>query len=298
MAARSPSDEALVGSEPHEPSTTGRTVYKKSGEAVASILRKLVRSQSSPPKSVDFDTRVDVRTFMCLDRPAAISAEPCLDRGRRVSPPPLLLNILTPLHPRSGPLIRLERLGLSADGASLQGSVAVANLAYEKRVHCRFTVDDWQTVGEVAAAYASAILDTDDDRFVFAIALSDMVDLEHKSLILCLRYRVRDLEFWDNNNGSNFRVEFRRAPEPATISFSAPSTPRPAPCEDAVDTPLALRGRDLRTSQLGRFAEVGRSRQSRTTTMMPLPIPRSGGGFLGRYSLDAQLNASRMAAIA
>jgi len=132
------------------------------------------------------------------------------------NPPPLLLNILTRLHPRSGPPVRLERLWLSANGASLLGSVAVANLAYEKRVHCRFTVDNWQTVGEVAAAYASAILETDDDRFVFAITLSDMVDLEHKSLILCLRYRVRGLEFWDNNDGSNFRVKFRRAPEPAT----------------------------------------------------------------------------------
>lgn len=55
-----------------------------------------------------------------------------------------------------------------------------------------------------------------DDCFVFAIALSEMVNLEHKSLILCLRYRVRGLEFWDNNDGNNFRVKFRGAPDPAT----------------------------------------------------------------------------------
>jgi hypothetical protein len=183
----------------------------------------------------------------------------------------------------------------------------VANLAYEKRVHCRFTVDDWQTVGEVAGAYASTILDTDDDRFVFAIALSDMVGLVHKSFILCLRYCVRGLEFWDNNDGSNFRVEFcRRAPEPTTsrraieegrslISFSAPSTPRPAPCKDAMDAPLLLQGRDHRRSQLGAFAEVERSRQLHMAAML-IPIVRSGGGFLGRYSLDVQLNASRMVA--
>jgi hypothetical protein len=42
MTARSPSDEALVGSDPHKlPTTTGRTIYKKSGEVLASVLRTL-----------------------------------------------------------------------------------------------------------------------------------------------------------------------------------------------------------------------------------------------------------------
>ncbi|KAK3390510.1 hypothetical protein B0H63DRAFT_557473 [Podospora didyma] len=37
-----------------------------------------------------------------------------------------------------------------------------------------------QTIGKVAATYTSAVIDTGDGRFVFAIALSDMIDLEHR----------------------------------------------------------------------------------------------------------------------
>ena len=41
--------------------------------------RKLVYSQSGPPKSAYFNTDVDGRTSICLDRPADISVELCLD---------------------------------------------------------------------------------------------------------------------------------------------------------------------------------------------------------------------------
>ena len=94
-----------------------------------------------------------------------------------------------------------------------------------------------------------------------AIALSNMVGLEYKSLILCLRYYVCDLKFRYNNSGSNFRVKFRRSPESATfrratekerllISLSVPSLPRLAPCKDVVDTLLSPLGGDHRKSQL------------------------------------------------
>lgn len=101
-------------SEPQKPlSTTGdpRIIHKKSGEVVASVLRpprhKLVRNLSGPPKSVHFNAHVDVRNFMRPDRPTAISAEPCLGCGRRVSTPSLHLDILMPRNPRPGPPVRL-----------------------------------------------------------------------------------------------------------------------------------------------------------------------------------------------
>src|SRR5262249_11004117 len=47
---------------------------------------------------------------------------------------------------------------------------------------------------------------------VFVIALPNMVNLEHKSLILCLRYLACGLEFWDNNDSNNFHVKLCLSP--------------------------------------------------------------------------------------
>ena len=120
---------------------------------------------------------------------------------------------------RRGQPVRLERVWLvpSADdshGPSLRGSVAVANLACHKSVTCRFTLDSWTTQSDVAAVYESAIPLTDCrqpyDRFLFTIPISDFTGLEQKTLVLCLRYQVLDLDCWDNNNGNNFEIKFRR----------------------------------------------------------------------------------------
>lgn len=57
--------------------------------------------------------------------------------------------------------VRLERVWLSNDQKSLVGSVAVANLAFQKLVVCRFTLDYWKTALEVAAEYVSEIRSVD-----------------------------------------------------------------------------------------------------------------------------------------
>ena len=263
-----------------------RVSRKKSGETTSSVLRpthpKVIRSlSSSTAKSVRFDSHVDVRSFLYLDRPATISADPVLtvpgetlDFPRQASPsPPLLLDILTPLRPVGcpGESLRLERLRLATDQMSLLGWAAVANLAYEKQVHCRFTFDGWETISEVAAAYAGAVPGTAEEYFDFSITLPDsMVGLEHPALILCLRYRVKGHEFWDNNSGANYRVRFC---QPA-----AADVPSPAPWTVAV--------------------EQGRRPTSFNMSSSPLagPLAWDRPSALARYNLDAQLYASRIVA--
>lgn len=49
--------------------------------------------------------------------------------------------------------VQLHDFDLSSDRQSLVRAVAVANIAFEKRVSARFTTDDWQTVSDVTAEY-------------------------------------------------------------------------------------------------------------------------------------------------
>jgi len=215
-------------------------VRKKSGELVRPALRPASRRRpSSMPgtptfsKVVHFDSHLEhVRHFLQVDRPLAVSAGsspvdnyesdaeyPFSSGDDRSRNPPFEWEIIMTNFPVETPVrkaqpVRLERVWLSNDQKSLVGSVAVANLAFQKLVICRFTLDYWKTTSEVAAEYVCEIRAVDtpytQDRFNFTIKLSDLANLEAKTLYFCIRYTVNGQEHWDNNNGTNFQVDFRK----------------------------------------------------------------------------------------
>jgi hypothetical protein len=216
-------------------------VRKKSGELVRPALRPSSRRRpSSMPgtptfsKAVHFDSHLEhVRHFLQVDRPLAVSAGsspvdnydsdieypfPGDDRSAGRTPPfeweIVITNFPTETRVRKLQAVRLERVWLSNDQKSLIGSVVVANLAFHKLVACRFTLDYWKTTSEVSAEYISEVRPRETpeghDRFNFTIKLSDLANLESKTLYFCIRYNVNGLEYWDNNGGTNFQVDFRK----------------------------------------------------------------------------------------
>lgn len=113
------------------------------------------------------------------------------------------------VKPHPGEYVRLEQMQLSNDNTSLIGWVAVANLAFEKDVSCRYTFDNWGTYFDVTAQYVSKN-QQNQDRFTFNISPPDPANLESKAMYFCIRYKVKEMVFWNNNSGSNFRVDFAK----------------------------------------------------------------------------------------
>ncbi|KAL1838166.1 hypothetical protein VTJ49DRAFT_2968 [Mycothermus thermophilus] len=216
-------------------------VRKKSGELVRPALRPPSRRRpSSMPgtptysKAVHFDSHLEhVRHFLQVDRPLAVSAgsSPIDNYDSDTEYPfsgdersagqslPFEWELVMTKFPVETPArkaqpVRLERVWLSTDQKSLIGSVAVANLAFHKFVACRFTLDYWKTTSEVAAEYVCEVRPAEtpfgQDRFQFSIKLSDLANLELKTLYFCIRYSVNGQEHWDNNYGTNFQVDFRK----------------------------------------------------------------------------------------
>lgn len=215
-------------------------VRKKSGELVRPALRGSSRrrplSMPGTPvfsKAVHFDSHLEhVRHFLQVDRPLAVSAgsspvdayesdnEYPFPGGAKTRTPPFEWELATTNFPHDNDLIRrslparLEKVWLAKDQKSLQASISVANLAFEKLITCRFTLDGWKTTSEVTGGYASSIDAREDavghDRFNVSIQLADTANLECKTLFFCIRYSVNGQEYWDNNNGSNFQVDFRK----------------------------------------------------------------------------------------
>jgi hypothetical protein len=214
---------------------------KKSGELVRPALRpsSARRRPLSMPgtptfsKAVHFDSHLEhVRHFLQVDRPLAVSAGsspveayesdtefPFGDDGGRG--PPFEWEILTSNFPSETPIrlalpVRVERVFLSPDNKNLVGSVAVANLAFNKYVVARFTLDYWKTTSEVVAEYNHDIRQPKRegyDRFNFNIRLADQANLEAKTMFFCVKYTVNGQEYWDNNNATNYQVDFRKKPK-------------------------------------------------------------------------------------
>jgi hypothetical protein len=238
------SDEDSVSDE-DEPQRSRRKppmLRKKSGELVRPALRpsSARRRPSSMPgtptfsKAVHFDSHLEhVRHFLQVDRPLAVSAGsspveayesdnefPFGEDNSRG--PPFEWEIIVSNFPAESPIrlalpVRVERVFLSSDNKTLVGTVAVANLAFNKHVVARFTLDYWKTTSEVVAEYNHDVRQPKRegyDRFNFNIKLADQANLEAKTMFFCVKYCVNGQEYWDNNNSTNFQVDFRKKAKP------------------------------------------------------------------------------------
>ena len=240
-------DEDLHGKPP--------MVRKKSGELVRPALRpsSAKRRPSSMPgtptysKAVHFDSHLEhVRHFLQVDKPLAVSAgsspvenfenevefpfgsdERTRSRGPQYEWEIKLSNFPTDLEARKHWPVRVERAYLSSDNKNLICTVAVQNLAYHKSVNARFTFDYWKTTSEVAAEYNNDVrrkqVQDGCDRFNFSIRLTDIGNLENKTLFFCVKYSVHGQEYWDNNNSINYQIDFAKKAKSSNQKSASPA---------------------------------------------------------------------------
>ncbi|CAO3698659.1 unnamed protein product [Rhizopus stolonifer] len=157
--------------------------------ATASIQTK------KPKKSVRFresGSLEDVRLFLKSEMPIACQSDPICSLKR-------YLNCPNWSSRASGP-VAMEEVEL-VDGCEILGSCQVANLAYDKQVKIRYTLDDWVSFKEVNASFKESITDHW-DRFTFKIECTHV-----RHLHLAVQYKVAGREFWDNNLDQNYQLD-------------------------------------------------------------------------------------------
>jgi len=185
-------------------------VRKRSGELVKSAIRdassfsSLHHPLAAAPKAVRFSNLEQVHYFFETDTPTRLQL--------KSSAKWKIVNSNVPGFSQSKS-IRVEELHLSEDYQGVVGTVAVENVAFQKRVAARYTFDYWYTLSEVLAEYTQPRIEasTDQyDRFQFIIRLPCQSTVEQTTLLFCARYEVGGQEYWDNNSDKNFRVSFER----------------------------------------------------------------------------------------
>lgn len=327
---------------PEETIEFPQMVRKKSGEIVkpslkSPLLRRRPQSLPTTPiytKVVHFDSQLEqIRHFNHAEKPLAVSTNTSPTDDYSSSEFPFETDktekqyqIELPNFP-TGDLanhrdlyVRVESVHLSPNGRGLIGKILVKNIAFEKWVAVRFTFDHWQTVSEVSATYDSA--DTDKiagyDRFIFNIKLQDFTNLENRQLFFCVRYNAADQEFWDNNYGSNYQVEFRKRPNYLLRRASHPPEPNGLPrvgdegiaddfdIEISPETFAKNLAQQISSPRSALLANLGESpplvKKSAGLSSTPSPasdLPKgtaqktpTGKAFANRYDFGASLSAA------
>lgn len=235
-----------------------RSIPNKSGKPIKPSLKNaklpslsiptsggVVQSEPTTPtlsKAVHFDANLEhVKLFLSKQKPLAVSRdrEPATDTSGTESDLPSFIRASPddsmekhielqirnmPFIPPKNANVTMQELTLSQSDKSIIGRVRVRNIAYEKWVAARFTLDLWQTTSEVTAHFVESVDDGAFDIFTFTIRLHDMWSrIEERTMFVALRYTTAGKQFWDNNNGANYMLKFvgklvtRKAP--ATAGF-------------------------------------------------------------------------------
>jgi hypothetical protein len=275
-----------------------RSIRNKSGQPIKPSLKHaklpslsiptggvVVQSEPTTPtlsKAVHFDVKLEhVKLFLSKQKPLAVSRDrdPATDTSGTESDFPsfvrgspddstekqieLQIRNMPSIPPRDADVF-IQALTLSQSDKTIIGRVRVRNIAYEKWVAARFTLDLWQTTSEVTAHYVESVDGGTFDIFMFTIRLHDMWSrIEEKTMFIALRYTTAGRQFWDNNNGANYMLKFvgkfvtRKAPVAAGFLMGAsgprvesaradtdPSQASPSPRSSAAlapETPLLAR---------------------------------------------------------
>lgn len=197
-------------------------------------------SRSGSPEQTETETEEEKDLFPFVSYNGKVSPNNGTPRAGtptilapELQPPGEQLVLRLPNFPSSARLsidkdVFLERIHLAEDLRSVRGTVRVRNLSFEKWVAVRFTLDNWITVNEVSAEHSESINGGTADRFTFSIKLNELLNWprgagqhETKTMFLCLRFNARETEHWDNNDGLNYQLDFKKR--------SVPITPLPTP---------------------------------------------------------------------
>lgn len=96
----------------------------------------------------------------------------------------------------------LENVVLKNEQCKMTGTIRVANLAFEKVVFIRYTLDQWGTYYDKQAKYQPGCGNDLFDTFTFEIDLP-CNDPKHTAIEFCVCYNNT---YWDSNQGKNYKI--------------------------------------------------------------------------------------------
>jgi len=108
--------------------------------------------------------------------------------------------------------VALESCSFDDLALAISGVVRVANIAFNKKILVRYSIDHWITRTDIEGEYIPRSNDGPTDRFSFAIILPSgkqfVIGSEVQFAICYSAGDFPSFEFWDNNHGRNYVVRY------------------------------------------------------------------------------------------
>ncbi|GMM36990.1 protein phosphatase regulator [Saccharomycopsis crataegensis] len=118
--------------------------------------------------------------------------------------------------------VQVENLCLAPTNL-LVGNILVKNLAFEKIVGIKLTINNWSSFQTLYAHYIESLHDNQIDRFQFTIDLDKLVgnsSTKKLNVKFCGFYQSKDHQYWDNNGNMNYQIRFSRHGSSSSLSPS------------------------------------------------------------------------------
>ncbi|XP_059186012.1 protein phosphatase 1, regulatory subunit 3Db [Centropristis striata] len=127
--------------------------------------------------------------------------KPCFPENMRAQP-----DFLKRLYAQS---VCLEQVLCSEQG--ITGTIQVLNLAYEKHITVHYSFTNWRTQTQTTASWISSghrgeIDAPETDIFRFRLPVPPFILQPGAILEFALCYHVKGSNYWDNNNGHNYKL--------------------------------------------------------------------------------------------
>ena len=102
---------------------------------------------------------------------------------------------------------RVSLENIRTQGTEFLGTIRVLNIAFEKRVFVRYTINGWLSYTDVGTTYVPKPDDSATNNFydTFSFGISVAPTTGDVQFAIC--YRAAGQEFWDNNDGKNYRLQ-------------------------------------------------------------------------------------------
>jgi len=116
---------------------------------------------------------------------------------------------------------------------TILGTIKVKNIAFEKTVTVRISFDGWETFSDVEATYIRNAYEGEwTNTFKFTTSIPKNYD-SSKTIEFCICFEANETEFWDNNDGENYRL---LCVNPELISPTGEGSPTPSFLPEKIPT--------------------------------------------------------------
>lgn len=171
-------------------------LVRKDEENTAKKKKKSVRFR-------DNASLENVRLFLKTQMPKACKADPICQQKYNYQ-----LHKLNWSTQRN-PVVQLESMDLlhQEPYLFLAGSITVSNLAFEKQVEVRYTIDNWETTRFLNAHYHHSTPSGDCFQFKLPLLQQQPEDESPIHIQLAVCYSVASHQYWDNNHHLNYKLK-------------------------------------------------------------------------------------------